>query len=198
MALLHGQGPVGAPGSTSDIYTTPYPLTPGCRLRDNAGNEYLFCDYTGTVVTGSPVMISDDNTAAAIGTTGRGRFGVSIAGGTSDNAGWVQVYGRARVLYGVSGTSVSEASLVTASTSLTQIFTLQTSLTSPVAIARVTAPSLARELFVLNGVTLASDASVSADMVCTDETSLTSTSITVATISVFLNYPTIQYDFHTS
>lgn len=137
MAQLHGQGPIGAPGATSDVFDATTAINPpiqvGSKMSDGAGNVYLFVSYTGTVVAKQPVEITDTFTAQALATTGRGPVGIVTANGTSDQAGWVQIYGLATVLLGMSGTSPSDAANgpTTLSTSLQTRFILGTSLTSP-------------------------------------------------------------------
>lgn len=206
MALLHGQGPIGAAGSTSDVYTTPFPHTPGARMRDASGNEYVFCDFTGTVYTGTPVAISSAYTAAKIGTTGKGPMGVACGGATSDNAGWVQIYGRCYVqlLAGISGTSTSDlVSLMGAATTLQVKFILPTTATStgPEGLRTTAGTVSTASGYYVEGIFVASDASVgdtSALPGLIPDTSNTSssnisdwTTHTGVDIAVFLNYPVI-------
>ena len=206
MALLHGQGPIGAPGSTSDVYTTPFPLTPGARMRDASGNEYVFCDYTGTVYTGTPVEIASGYTAQKIGTTGRGPMGVACGGATSDNGGWVQIYGRCYVQLLGDTAAVSPSELVsgtTLSTTAVWKFMLPTTATStgPEGI-RTTAGSVSTSSgFYVEGITVATDVSVGdVPVLIPDNTSLTSasnvsprTTHTGWEVGVFLNYPRIVH-----
>lgn len=104
MAQLVGSGGVGAGGETSTIFSTPFPHYPGERMRDKAGNEYVFCDFTANVYYGCVVQITSEHLASPLlGTSLRPfRVGVvcsgnpsSVAGNhpTSDNGGWVQIYG---------------------------------------------------------------------------------------------------------
>lgn len=104
MPMLAGQGGVGAAGETSQIFSTPFPHYPGERYRDKAGNEYMFVDYTATVYYGCVVQITPDGLASPLlGTSLRPyRVGVVCSGNpstvagnhpTSDNGGWVQIYG---------------------------------------------------------------------------------------------------------
>jgi hypothetical protein len=190
MALLTGTL-MGAPGSTSEVYTTPFPVAVGTHARDTAGNEYVFVDFTGTVYGRQPVAITTDWTAAAVGTTGRGLLGVVQGGATSDNAGWVQIYGRALVQLGMSGVSPSDAANgpTTLSNSLATVFVLGTSATSPNGIGWVSGAAAAATStlqYVIRGMTVASDASPG------DVSGTTSaTSHTGNEIAVFLNYPEI-------
>ena len=94
MATLNG-GPVAAPHQTSDVGTTPFPSNLGARMRDSSGNEYMYVDFTATVYGGVTVSISNDGNfqAAALTEAHRGNVGVAMSTATSDNSGWVQVYG---------------------------------------------------------------------------------------------------------
>ena len=107
MAELHGQGPVGSPGSTSEVFSSPFPLQPGSRARDGSGNEYLFCDFTASVSGGIVVAIDFMNRATPLLGTSllSSRVGIAMTGATSDNAGWVQIYG---VHLAVQGNSASD------------------------------------------------------------------------------------------
>lgn len=104
MAHLHGQGPIGANAATSIFVTAPFPHTPGAKMRDAEGNEYLFVDFTATVYAGTLVQINSRHQAAPLlGTAAEAyRVGVVMGGQastvsgdhpTSDHAGWVQIYG---------------------------------------------------------------------------------------------------------
>src|SRR5687767_14345916 len=110
MAELTGQGPVIAGTATSvATETSRSPYTPGQRMRDAAGNEYVYVDFTGTVSAEQPVAILADKTAGPLGTTGRGPVGIACGAGTSNQSGWVQIFGRALVQLGLSGVSPSDA-----------------------------------------------------------------------------------------
>lgn len=178
-------------GTLADVFTTPYPHELGSRRRDAAGNEYVFVDFTSTVYSRQPVEIASDFTAAPVGTTGRGNIGIVADlsnSATSDNAGWVQIYGRCFVQLGMSGVSPSDAANgpTTLSTSAQTKFMLATSQTSPVGIGWTSDPST--NGYWIAGMVVASDASPG------DVSAVTSaTSHTGAQIAVFLNYPRIQY-----
>ena len=94
MGTLTGS-PVAAPHPTSEVGTTPFPIQLGSRMRDSSGNEFMYVDFTATVYGGVTVSISNDGnfTAAALTEAHRGSVGVTMGTGTSDNSGWVQVYG---------------------------------------------------------------------------------------------------------
>lgn len=104
MAELVGQGAIGLGGATSVIFSSPFPHRPGGVARDRDGNEYVFVDFTATVYYGCLVQIDSQYKAAPLlGTANRPfRVGVVCSGTpstesgnhpTSDNGGWVQVYG---------------------------------------------------------------------------------------------------------
>jgi|TARA_R110000824_G_scaffold360437_2_gene548177 hypothetical protein len=95
MATLTGS-PVAAPHQTSDVGTTPFPINLGARMHDSDGNEYQYVDFTATVYRGVTVSISTDGnfTAAPLAEQHQGAVGVTMGTATSDNSGWVQIYGR--------------------------------------------------------------------------------------------------------
>lgn len=95
MATLQGF-PTAAPHPTSVVGTTPFPIGLGTRLRDSSGNEYVYCDFTGSVYGGVTVSISNDGNfqSAALTESHRGSVGIAMTTATSDNSGWVQIYGR--------------------------------------------------------------------------------------------------------
>lgn len=100
MAHLHGQGPIGAAGQTSIVFTTPYPHTIGARMRDKDGNEYLFVQCA-TAVAGAGILVSitaDHKAAPLLHTSGlQARVGVAQHQMAAAEAGWVQIYGVAFV-----------------------------------------------------------------------------------------------------
>lgn len=184
----------GFPFPTSEVVTAPAPIQVGTRARDNNGSEFVFVNYTSTVYSRQPVAISSDFSAAAIGATHRGPIGVAQGGGTSDNFGWVQVYGRTLMQIGMSGVSPSDAANgpTTLSTSAATLFKLQTSATSPTAIGW-TSEASAFEGYVVDGLIVATDASPG------DVSATTSaTSHTGSEIAVFLNYPSVRYEERTT
>ena len=205
MALLVGQGPVGLPGSnTSNVFSQTsgnpgpgFPLRPGTRAADQDGNVYVFVDYVGTVITLQPVQINADYTAQAIGATGRGPVGVAMTGASSDQGGWVMIYGRTRCIIGMGGVSPSDAANgpTTLSTSAQTQFVLATSLTSPAGIGWVSDSSLIAPngsvSWVIRGMSVAQDTSMG-DVSVSDFCSLTSVSV-CGVCGVFLNYPHIDY-----
>lgn len=88
-------GSVASAGETSRVFSTPFPHEPGTRARDADGNEYLFIEYNEQVYGGVWVAISNDGafTGVVATNTSRNSLGIAMTGGTSDQAGWVMVYG---------------------------------------------------------------------------------------------------------
>lgn len=172
-----------------------YALPLGTRKRDSLGNEYIMVDFNTTVYPQQPVLINSAGQfiADALATTGRGPIGVvaEIVPSTSDNWGWVQIYGRAIVMLGMSGASPSDAANgpTTLSNSLQTIFVLGSSLSSPNGIGWVSGPAAMATStlnYTIAGMTVAIDASAG------DVTNTTSgVAHTGGSIAVFLNYPTI-------
>lgn len=193
MAELSAQGPIVAGAATSvAISTSVSPFTKGQRMRDASGNEYTWVEFTGTVSAEQPVEILADLTAGPLGTTGRGAVGVAQGAGTSNDSGWVQIYGRAMVQIGKSGVSPSDAA--NGPTTVQTVagisrFVLGTSLTSPNGVGIVTgAAGLTTDNdYIIEGMYVASDASPG------DVSGVTSaTSHTGNHIGVWLNYPYIR------
>jgi hypothetical protein len=149
-----------------------------------------------------PVQIMSDFSAQPVGITGRGPCGIACYYGTSDNAGWVQIYGRAymQLATGVQTGGVSPsnaAALTTVGTSIPIIFQLMTSVVTPAAVAHrdnSTNPSLLSGIF-LEGVCLATDASL-ADVTLTAATTSGSGayhSHTGIMVPVWINYPQLVH-----
>lgn len=191
MAVLVGQGPIAFPGGNTSnplSQTSPNPGSNpplGTRGVDNVGNVYILCDATATLFSSQPVVINDDYTIAVVSSSvSRGRIGINCANATSDNLVWVQVYGRCLMMLGGSGASPSDAANgpTTAQTSASTKFVVDTSASSPVALAWVTDASTAG--FVVEGIWVATDASLDVSAAVTSATSHTGNSI-----GVFLNYP---------
>ena len=92
---LVGPGPIGLAGPTSQVFTTPFPHYPGEKARDKVGNEYVFCDFTGSAWPGVLVQINERYQASPLLGTNliAARVGVVSCTATSNNGGWVQIYG---------------------------------------------------------------------------------------------------------
>jgi hypothetical protein len=137
---------IGFAGNASDLYTTPYPHGLGDKARDSAGNEYVFVDFnvTGASV-GSVVVIDGAHFATPLSQSASqaGRVGVVVAASpTTNQAGWVQVYGFALV-QGSTGYSSGAASASDCSdTSTLRAIVPTTVVTSPLgAVALVNVPT---------------------------------------------------------
>jgi hypothetical protein len=193
MANLTGPAITGA-GATSEVFTTPFPHQVGTVLPDAAGNRYVFCDFTGTVFGGTPVQISSSFTAEKVGITGRGAFGVASGGGTSDNGGWVQIYGEATIqlLGATAGVSPSDAANgpTTLSTTAQTKFWLPTTATStgPEGIRWTSGSTSILSGFQIEGLTVSTNADLTAVSAVTAATSHTGEQV-----KVFLNFPKIVH-----
>jgi hypothetical protein len=184
----------GAAALLGDSGSLPDYLFPGKRMRDGAGNEYVLCDLTGTVYSQTPVQINSDYTAAKVGITGRGAFGVAAEPGTSDQWAWIQIYGRAliQLLGATAEVSPSDAANgpTTLSTTAQTKFWLPTTATSsgPEGIRWTSGNTSTTSGFYVEGLTVATDASPG------DVSGTTAaTSHTGSRIGVFLNYPRIVH-----
>lgn len=181
----------GFPGGTSQVYTTPFPMRPGQRARGLSGEEYVFVDFASTAYGRSVVQINSDYTASAITTTGRGPIGVVCTGVTSDNGGWVQIYGRCFVQIGINATSPSKTNNepTTLSTSARTIFVLPTSAnTHAGTLGYTSGQTSAGHPHVIMGISVATDASIGDVSATTSATSHIGTEV-----AVFLNYPHIAH-----
>jgi hypothetical protein len=193
MANLVGPA-VGAPHPTSEVATTPFPVPVGTVMRDYAGNAYVYVDFTGSVYGGTPVQISSSFTAEKVGTTGRGAFGVACTGATSDNGGWVQIYGEATIqlLGATAGVSPSDAANgpTTLSTTAQTKFWLPTTATStgPEGIRWTSGNASTTSGFYVEGVTVSTNADLTAVTAVTAATSHTGEQV-----KVFLNFPRIVH-----
>jgi hypothetical protein len=204
MAHLSATGAIGAPHPTSEVATTPFPVQLGTFMRDSAGNGYVYVDFTGTVYEGTPVQINSDFTAAKVGTTGRGAFGIACCAATSDNAGWVQVYGRAYVqlLGETAGVSPSDAANAptTLSTTAQTKFWLPTTATStgPEGLRWTSGNTSTSSGFMVDNLIVAHDASYP-NVQLTQSSNVSPSNVSPATthtghdIAVFLNFPMIKH-----
>lgn len=96
MASLTG-GALNPAGPSSQTWTSPFPHKPGEKARDKFGNEYVFCEFITTNVSGG-VLVQIDSMYRAFPLLGTarvgGRVGVAMTGATAGtDAGWVQIYG---------------------------------------------------------------------------------------------------------
>lgn len=196
----------GGGGGTSNVFSETsgqpgarFPMRPGTRARDVDGNEYVFCDFTATLYAFQAVQIMDDNTAQTLG-VGQGfgtRVGVAQQGGTSDQGGWVQIYGRTMMQVGINAASPSDAANgpTTLRTTAATKFIVPTSLTSPMTLGYVT-DSVTTINQIVKGIWVAFDASPADVSVCgTTLNGVVGTAGTTfigSAIAVFLNYPVIE------
>jgi len=162
----------------------------GSIARDQDGNEYVLCAFDGPVFGGVPVEIDSDFTCRQLGTTGRGRVGVACGVGTSDEIGWVQIYGLCNIQLGMSGVSPSDAANgpTTLDTSIQTFFRLGTSLTSPNGIGWASDHTSLLSGHIVENIFVASGADLSAVSAVTSAASHVGNQCLV-----FLNYPTIVY-----
>ena len=156
MATL--QGPTQTfGGGVSDVHTTPFPHALGTKARDSAGNEYIYVDYSAPASPEMLVTIDESFIASPFVTASWGRIGVVPDFGklgqsentptmpasyqwTSDNAGWVQIYGRAYIGTGTEDASASdEGGGTTLHTSAACIFVPPTSVVTPTGTPNVVA-----------------------------------------------------------
>jgi hypothetical protein len=186
-------GDAGAPGPTSEPVSTSNTIALGTKAVDASGNMWAFVNFTGTVYGLSPVNIQPGSwTAAQLATTGRGPVGVSGGNMTSDQLGWVQVYGRTLIHLGMSGVSPSDAANgpTTVNTSLQTVFVLGSSLTSPNGVGWVSGAAAALTTgvnYVIEGMYVADDVSVGDVSATTSATSHPGNQT-----AVFLNFPYIR------
>jgi hypothetical protein len=185
-------GAIGtAPGGTSVVFTTPYPLRPGTRARDVDGSEYIFCAYATAVYKKQPVQINSDFTAQQLGVVARGLIGVVTTTGTSDNAGWVQVFGPCTMQIGINVASPSDdANGPTSLSTTAQIkFKVPTSLTSPAVLGYTSGNTSTDSGTYVLGISVATDASVSDSVSLTTSTTVGADQHIGSEVRVFLNYP---------
>lgn len=95
MAQLSAQGPIGAPHATSEV-TTDAQLALGTRMRDVAGNEYVYVSFGEVIRAGQWVHLRNATVAGGavrVASTTAGPVGIVTADASSNDNGWVQVYG---------------------------------------------------------------------------------------------------------
>ena len=184
-------GSAAAPGVTSEPVSSSNVLPVGSRARDADGNEYVFCNFTASVFGRQPLQVNSDYTATPVTTTGRGAVGVSALGATSDQLGWVQIYGRAMMQIIESGVSPSDDANgpTTLGTSAQTVFWAPTSVTSPLALRWTSGNVSTSSGMRVDGMTVAQDASPSNSVSGTTA----ATSHSGHEVAVFLNYPRIAH-----
>ena len=204
MSYLVAQGQIGSAGPTSAVFTTPFPHQPGERSRDKQGNEYVFVDFTASVSGGILVALDGQFLATPLLGTSLlpSRVGVAMTGATSDNGGWVQIYG---TCHGVQTGTASDG-LVSDQT-VAYILEPQTSVGTPSGVLSLILGTVTDNVNAIFGMWLSPMGTVS-DYNSSDQynfppptsaTSGPSTAVTATTngtsmhlgqtYSVFLNYP---------
>lgn len=219
MATFQSQSPAFA-GGVSDSHTTPFPHALGTKARDSEGNEYVYCS-TGADTTVAPeqvVLIGSNWNVVPIGASGgQGPIGVvadyakrgltsAFVSAIPINTGiWVQIYGRAYIMYGGGGTSPSEHLLTTVRTSLGYKFHIATTVAStPLGQPRATSDNIATTLsdYIIDGMWVATDATPDvsgASVLGPGGTTLglgvtkVSATHSGSCIAVWLNYPQVAY-----
>lgn len=91
MAELSGQGPIALPQATS-VATTDAVVTLGLRARDASGNEYMYVSFSETLTAGQWVCVAN-GVASRLATASRGPVGIVCTSVTSQDNGWIMVYG---------------------------------------------------------------------------------------------------------
>ena len=219
MATLQG-GTQSFAGGVSESWTTPFPHALGTKARDSEGNEYVLCS-TGALTTVAPEMVvligANWNVTPITEVGGQGPIGVvadyAKRGNTSAfstaypaaRAIWVQIYGRAYIMYGGGGTSPSEHLLTTVRTSLGYRFHIPTSTAStPVGQPFATSANIGTTLsdYLITGMTVATDATIDvsgASVLGPGGTTLglgvtkVSATHSGSVVAVWLNYPQAEY-----
>lgn len=92
MAELSGQGPVLAPNVTTLTHTTAQ-TTVGNRMRDTAGNEYVYAKATEAIGPGGWAVFDGSWNATRVLTASRGALGVSQTTMAANDFGWFKIYG---------------------------------------------------------------------------------------------------------
>jgi hypothetical protein len=189
MAELTGFA-TGFPNGTSVVHTTPYPVKVGTRARGTDGSEYVYVNFTGTVYSRTAVTINADGTASILAAAAgaRGPIGVVCAQASSDNGGWVQIYGRCLIQCGINSCSPSDAANgpTTLSTSAQTVFVVPTTANTHEGAVGYTSGNVSTgSPTIIEGMSVASDASVGNVSLTTS----TATSHIGAEIAVWLNYP---------
>jgi len=166
---------VGASGVYPDY------LFPGQRAKDDAGNEYILCEFSAVAYSGTTVLISQDGlyTAAVLSSGEQGSVGILVEGVTSDQYAWVQIYGYNSYAQESQGDSaVSSLSLAcAASSNSTPDVGLAVLAASTFTSATLQHQFIIEGMFVVGSATTATTSAASA---------------TGVAVPVFLNYPFVK------
>lgn len=170
---------VGASGTYPDF------LFPGQRARDGAGNEFILCEFSAVTYTGTTVLISNDgNFNATVVTLGdQGSVGVTVEEMTSDQYGWVQIYGYNAYCQEVSGDSGVSSGYLACVTTVNS--------TPDVGMVAV-APTTFTSATIQHGQTIRGMFIVGASSSLSGGTS-SAASFTGSSVPVFLNYPWVHF-----
>jgi hypothetical protein len=161
-------------GAQADL--VPDILTPGDRLKDGSGNEFVLLDFTETVHKGVTVVMSLDGafTAAVLAAGAQGNVAVvAEETSTSDQMGWCQIYG-----YNAAAQTSGADSAATSA----YLAVAAASVSSPNAGMNAIAASSTANYFI-QGMFIVGAASTTVTQ---------ATSCTGVTVPVFLNYPWVR------
>jgi hypothetical protein len=168
MAQLSGNGPIAGPHPTS-VNSTVAQIAVGTRMRDTAGNEYVYAKLAETLTAGQWVLLRTPEAATRVATTSAGPIGIVTCSSTSVDYVWVQIYGD----YATAQISNSEA---------TSAFRLlaPTGATTEAALAASTTDDVAN---LVHGAWITAAAST--------DTTNSSSAHSGVTVAVRLNYPQV-------
>ena len=176
MAELSGQGPIGASHPTSVFQTTAaHPV--GARMRDTAGNEYVYCRFTDANAAGGWVVFDGSFNATRVSTTSRGALGICQGSATANDYGWAKIYG----IEDVAQIGDSEATSLYGLLAPTGATTEPTMAVTSTMLTSVVSAAVANPVF---GAWIKAAASTA--------TTGSSSSQSGVTAQVFLNYPFLQ------
>lgn len=80
-------------GTLTEVYTTA-DYTVGERVRDEAGNEYIFGLGVASCVAGSWVSLDEAVQASLLAANAKGRVGIAMAALVASTYGFFQIYGK--------------------------------------------------------------------------------------------------------
>lgn len=152
--MAHLTGAIISPSQTSEVTATSKLSIPvGTRMRDTAGNEYVYCDFQTDFVIGELVAISTAFLASECGATTTGKVGIVCATvASSDLAGWVQIYGVHDAVIMTSGVAVGAVAVAATTDGLSMPLNLTSGAYGIVGMTVTTAPSTATSPTSITGV----------------------------------------------
>lgn len=92
MANLSAQGPVGAHANTDTIDTTAQ-VPVGTRMKDTAGNEYIYLKGVASTVAGSWVTYDEAGLTTLLAANAIGPVAVAMAATVANTWGWYCIFG---------------------------------------------------------------------------------------------------------